>query len=352
MKFFKNKKSILTALFAVSVLLLASCSGGQKQQKPATSETESQQVVAEPVKINDEAKLLLDYLVETGDYVNTRNFPSMIKASSVMEELSGNIRIVDIRKEEDFKKGHIKGAANVAFGNLPTYFSTDIKPFESDKIILVCYTGQVSSYATCLLRLMGYGNVYAMRWGMSGWNKDFAGDWWLKNLSGKYEDQLETAVHEKAQPVDFPLMNTGKTTGEEIMNERINALFAAGTEGIMVPADKVFEQPDAFYVINYDRKDKYEDGHVPGAIRYKPEGTLGIESEMQTLPTGKPVVTYCATGHNSAFVTAYLRLFGYDAKTLAYGNNGFMHNRMVEKEATLAWQPFTAADVAHYPVVK
>ena len=32
---------------------------------------------------------------------------------------------------------------------------------------------------------------------MSGWNKDFAGDWWLKVVSSKYENQLEKEIHEK-----------------------------------------------------------------------------------------------------------------------------------------------------------
>ena len=48
---------------------------------------------------------------------------------------------------------------------------TDIKPFEFDRIVLVSNDGQHASYTTSLLRLMGYGNVYALRWGMSGWNK-------------------------------------------------------------------------------------------------------------------------------------------------------------------------------------
>ena len=61
-------------------------------------------------------------------------------------------------------------AVNKRFEDLPSYFESGIKPFEYDRIILVSEDGQQASYTTCLLRLMGYGNVYAMRWGMSGWN--------------------------------------------------------------------------------------------------------------------------------------------------------------------------------------
>lgn len=339
--------------FAAAALFFASCSGSGKQANSSgQEENTSAQKSAEPVEINREAKLLLDYLVEMGDYVNSQNFPSMIKASSVYEELDGNIKIIDLRNAETFAKGHIKGAVNVAFSDLPDFFSNDIKPFEFDKIVMACYSGQVASYATSLLRLMGYGNVYSLRWGMSSWNKDFAKDWWMVHVSDEFEDQMELTVNEKAEADDFPVMNTGKSTGEEIMDVQIKSLFEAGFSDALISAEKVFENPGNFYIINYERKDKYEDGHIPGAIRYKPKGTLGIETEMQTIPSDKEVVTYCATGHNSGFVTAYLRLFGYDAKTLTYGNNGFMHNRMLEKQTTLSWQPFTEADVENYPYVK
>ena len=44
---------------------------------------------------------------------------------------------------------------------------------------------------------MGYGNVYAMRWGMSAWNTDYAKEGWLKGVSGKYEANLEKTVNER-----------------------------------------------------------------------------------------------------------------------------------------------------------
>jgi rhodanese-related sulfurtransferase len=350
----KSVKIFLLALpLAIGVLFLG-CSGKKAETKEATpvvSSEETTEKVAE-VPINAEAQTLLDYLAETGDYVNSRNFPSLIKASVVYEELGKNNLILDIRDKSLFSKGHIKGADNVPFSEIPAYMSQKIKPFEYNRIILVCNNGQVSSYATSLLRLMGYGNVFAMRWGMSGWNKQFASENWLAGISGKYTGQLETADKQKAPVADFPQMNTGKTAGEEILASRIETLFKAGPDVALVTADQVFASLGNFYVINFERKDKYDSGHIPGAIRYKPAGTLGIKGEMETIPTGKEVVVYCGTGHNSAFATAYLRLFGYDAKTLAYGNNGFMHDKMIQDKLALSWLPFSEAEVEDYPVVK
>ncbi|MFA5328210.1 MAG: rhodanese-like domain-containing protein [Prolixibacteraceae bacterium] len=339
--------------FALVILisLLVSCSGGGNKAKKTESK-ESAKVELKQVEVNPEAKKLLQYLEETGDYVNSRNFPSLIKASAVHEALSGNIKIIDLRNKNAFANGHIKGAVNVDFSQIPDYFTNKIKPFGFDKIVLVCYDGQISSYATSLLRLMGYGNVYAMRWGMSSWNKDFAKDSWENSVSDKFEGKLELTENEPDPLADFPLMNTGKSTGEEILSARFNSLFAAGTSDIFTNAEDVFDQPKNFYIINYERKDKYDSGHIPGAVRYKPNGTLGIVSEMESIPSDKEVAVYCGTGHNSGFVTAYLRLFGYNAKTLMYGNNAFMHGKMIEDRAKLSWLPFTDAEINDFDYVK
>jgi rhodanese-related sulfurtransferase len=333
------------------LILIVSCSGNSHENKQVSDEVKA--AAPKPaVKIGNETALFLKDLEENGDYVNSQVYPSLIKASIVHENLGKNQLVVDLRDPKSFKAGHIKGAVNKKFEELPSWFETGIKPFEYDKIIIVCDDGQLSSYTTCLLRLMGYGNVFAMRWGMSAWNNSFAEGGWLKNLSGKFESKLDTAVHERAMPSAMPELNTGLATGAEIGAARFKKLFSEGTSGILITADEVFANPSSYYVINFERKDKYEDGHIPGAYRYKPDGTLGFPEEMGSIPADKTVVVYCGTGHNSAFATAFLRLFGYDAKTLKYGNNSFMHDRMVAKRTALSWLPFSTADVNNFETVK
>lgn len=341
-------RTIYKFAWIVVFAIVISCSGGQKQQVQTV--TYSQPVTAQSVEINNEAKLLLGYLAENGDYVNSRQFPSLISAEAANEALSGKTLVIDMRKADVFAKGHIKGAVNVEMPGLPDYFTNKIKPFEYDKIVLACYSGQSSSYATALLRLMGYGNVYSLRLGMSGWSPKMDNKW-LAGISSAYEANLDTVTHEKAAPADFPLLNTAKTTGAEIFDARIDSLFN-DYQNATISADTVFSHPEKYYIINYERKDKYDTGHIPGAMRYKPGGTLGIIAEMQTIPANREVVVYCGTGHNSAFVTAYLRLFGYNAKTLRFGNNGFMHDKMVREEQTMSWQPYTEKDTKDFEVVK
>jgi rhodanese-related sulfurtransferase len=342
------------SIFIITLsLLIAGCSSGGKTENTATSPAETAATPEKvPLNIGTETMLLLKDLKENGDYVNSVNFPSLIKASIVNDNIGKNMLVVDLRSADQFRKGHIKGAVNKNISDLPGYFESGIKPFEFERIIMVCSDGALASYTTSLLRMMGYGNVYAMRWGMSAWNEQCAKESWLANLSGKYESQLEKTVHEKEAGTAMPDLKTGLTTGPEIAQERFRKLFREETDNVLVTAEKVFANPSEYYIINLERKDKYEDGHIPGAYRYKPESTLGFPEEMASIASDKPVVVYCGTGHNSGFATAYLRLFGYDAKTLRYGNNSFMYDKMVSQKNLLSWLPFTREDVNNFELVK
>ena len=344
----KNRITFGFIAVALVALMTAGCAGkATEKNKESTSPAEK----ALPV-IDRETSLLLKDLAENGDYVNSQYFPSLIKASIVFEELDKNNLVIDLRQADQFAEGHLKGAVNRQFGELPEYLQTGIKPFEFDKIILVCEDGQLSSYTTALLRMMGYGNVFAMRWGMGGWNKQYAEAGWLKGISSKHENRLETATNETPAAAGMPVLGTGLQTGSEISDARFGRLFEQAAENILVSADEVFADSSKYFVINLERKDKYDAGHIPGAVRYKPEATLGFPDMMATIPTDKITVVYCGTGHNSAFATAFLRLFGYDARTLKYGNNSFMYDKMTREKETLSWLPFTVAESNDFPVVK
>ena len=197
-------KRITPIVLLAAVIILTACSGGQKQ--PASVDSTSKQEAAKPVEINNEAKLLLDYLTENGDYVNSREFPSLISAEPAFEVLEAKTLVIDMRKPDVYKKGHIKGAVNVEMPDLPVYFSEKIKPFEYDNIILACYSGQSSSYATSLLRLMGYGNVFSLRLGMSGWNPKIDNKW-AAGISSEYESKLDTIAYNKALQEEALILN-------------------------------------------------------------------------------------------------------------------------------------------------
>ena len=225
MKLVMNKKPFVYFLLLALLAGFASgCTGKKSENKKpdAVRETakEAAPAPAPAPVIGQETQLLLKDLEDNGDYVNSQYFPSLIKASVVNGEAGKNNLILDLRSPELFAQGHIKGAVNKKFEELPDYFVTGIKPFEFDRIILVSDDGQLSSYTTSLLRMMGYGNVFAMRWGMSGWNKKYAEEGWLKGVSGNYEDRLEVTENATPAAAGMPLISTGLTTGKEIGEAR------------------------------------------------------------------------------------------------------------------------------------
>jgi len=344
----RQQRTILAVLALLFLVFMLSCAGGAKK----IEQSKKPEKLASQMKVTGENRLLLGTLKEMGDYVNSSDFPALIRASEVYNELDGDIHIIDLRGEATFADGHIKGAVNVAFPDLPEYFRNSINPADFDKIVLVCYSGQITSYATSLLRLLGYQNVYAMLWGMSSWNSYFAESQWLDALSSEYENALETTVHEKAAPGSLPVLNTRKNSGDEILRERIDSLFAAGHYDALISAGSVFEHPDNYYIINYDGEDKYKSGHVPGAIHFQPGETIGVVAEMQKIPANSSVVLYCNTGHSSGFATAYLRLLGYNAATITYGSNSFMYHKMKTEATKLSWVLFGESEIHDYPYVK
>lgn len=343
-QFFTGTSSLL-----ILIVMLTGCSGNASNKKSVPADSVA---VDADIVIGDETLLLITDLAENGDYVNSREFPSLIKASVVFEQMEMNQHIIDLRTPLQFSEGHIKGAVNKPFREIPAYFESVIKPFTFERIVLVCDDGQLSGYAASLLRLMGYGNVYAMRWGMSAWNRKFAEEGWLKGVSARYEQQIDKTTHQKPAAKGMPEINTGLNVGADVSAARFKAIFAEGTDNVLITAGEVFADPGKYYIINYERKDKYDDGHIPGAVRYKASGTLGFTNEMATIPADKTVVLYCGTGHNSAFATSYLRLLGYDARTLRYGNNSFMYDWMKKDSAGLSWLPFSEADINDFPVIR
>jgi rhodanese-related sulfurtransferase len=63
-------------------------------------------------------------------------------------------------------------------------------------------------------------------------------------------------------------------------------------------------------------------------------------NDLQTIPTNKIVVVYDVNGQVSPKIVAYLRLLGYDAKSMLFGANTLFYSRVlwVESLAPLAFK--------------
>lgn len=273
----------------------------------------------------DESQVLAEYIEANGDYINT-NAPAMIDASDVktMLGVTGKVYVVDVRDAATFAKGHIPGAVNVTIPNLLVHMKT-IDHTKYEKIVLACFSGQSASYATSLLRLLGYNNVFTLKWGMTSWHKDF--DSWSGKIGNSKATQMVQTVTEKPAAGKLPTITTGFKTGKEILDARAALLFAENYTPASITADNLFADLGKYHIVNYWPNAQYLDpGHIPGAMNYIPKTDLKLSTSLKTLPTDKTIVVYCYTGQTSSHVAAYLRLLGYDAKSLSFGANGMMYD--------------------------
>ena len=85
-------------------------------------------------------------------------------------------------------------------------------------------------------------------------------------------------------------------------------------------ATDVVASPENYFINNYFSEADYLGfGHIKGAYRINP--LLVGDGQVNFLDPDKTVITYCYTGQTSAAITAYLRVIGYDAKSLLFGMN-------------------------------
>lgn len=323
--------SYLTLLF-VATILLSSFKSNQQQTNDPT-----------------EFELLVQYLEANGNFINSEMAPAIILAPEIKENVKNKKYLVlDIRSEDWYAYGHIQNAENVEGPELLNYFETKITPANYDKITIVCYSGQSAAYYAGLLRLAGYNNVYNLKWGMSSWADEFATNIWKKNSSDAFADKLETTTNPLPEKSTTPTITTGKIEGKDILKARLKEAFAKPYKDFIVKAEVVFENPSDFYTANYVSEEKYNFGHVPGAVRYQPGTSLSSTSDLYTLPIDKKILVSCETGQSAAYAVAYLQILGYDAYNLGYGANSYMNTNLNSK----GWNGFSAKEINNYPVVE
>ncbi|MCX6220713.1 MAG: rhodanese-like domain-containing protein [Bacteroidia bacterium] len=221
--------------------------------------------------------------------------------------------IMDLRSAADYANGHIANAVNVEFKNI----LTEAAKASGKPILVVCYTGQISTYATTLLRLYGYSDASALKWGMSGWNATF--DKWTANCKDLKSDANWNTDVVTSATFGTPKLATGLTTGSEILKKRVEDVVAAGFKSI-APA-VVLASPADYYINTYISAAHYTGfGHIKGAYRINP--ILISDGTISNLDPSRKIVTLCYTGHTSGSVAAWLNVLGYDSYTLLWGLNG------------------------------
>ncbi|MFZ1517475.1 MAG: rhodanese-like domain-containing protein [Ignavibacteriaceae bacterium] len=295
--------------------------------------SEDEDPVTPPVTVN-ETEVLVKYLETAGfDYINSST--SIITTATDVNALVADptVTILDIRTGTDYALGHIQGSVNVAVADLITYYKNNNLSSKS-KVILTCYTGQTAAFATALLRFAGYTNVYDLKWGMCSWSD--SSKWYSAIQEGLNNPiTLQTTPNSKNAAGDLPTFtSTGETEGSKILEKRLQILATEGFGAASVDKSVVFPgNLSNYYIVNYWPEAEYNTpGHVEGSIQYNPGSAFKLANELKTLPKDKTILIYCYTGQTSAQVAAYLRLLGYDAKSLLYGMNKLNYNVMTKNQ--------------------
>ncbi|MHB1048726.1 MAG: rhodanese-like domain-containing protein [Bacteroidota bacterium] len=304
---------------------------------------EDEETPVTPPATIDEATELVKYVEANGDYIYT-GASFVLPASTYKTEVTADptkVYTIDIRSAADYTAKHLKGAVNVTIPNLLTHVKT--LNFANYKYVVVtCYSGQSAAFSVSLVRaalpLTDANKVVSLKWGMTSIDSQFATSTWLtKMLNTRANQFVTTDPPSKPAKGNLPTLNTGQKTGQAVLEARINEVLGAGYT-IGIPEGTVYSNLSNYYIVNYWPLAAYKDpGHIEGAYNYEPSTKpFKLDNDLKTLPTDKPVVVYCYTGQTSAYVGAYLKLIGYDVKSLAYGANSMIYDKMKASANTSA----------------
>lgn len=319
------------------------------------------------ISLSDNA-LLLHALEQDGDYGNSAALPSVVDVDEVANNL-GAYLLLDLRTVQEYADGHISGAVHLRSDSLLAFLNS-VNSGSYAKIVLISSDGQASSYFTSLLRLYGIPNAYSLLFGMSQWNAFFSHSWTdniADNIQVTRNFTFSNYSSEQLFPLpDIALPNSGaemKTKIKMRIADLIHAGFADGGAFVKIyPPDTMMFNGEAaadFYIVCYgDRSlhaqnsfDPVSVGHFPRSVSFLPGKDFKSTENLQLLPNNRKIVVYSYSGQESAFITAYLRVLGYDAKSLSFGAHTLFYSFLFAKKSAYSPFVFLTSNIRNYNYV-
>lgn len=102
-----------------------------------------------------------------------------------------------------------------------------------------------------------------------------------------------------------------------------------------------------FYLLDIRRPADYAAGHIAGAVNVQ-LGDVANPGVLAALPTDKPILVICYTGHTASIANAVLATLGYDAWTLRFGMTSWKASSPTAVWSSSVKQSITGAN---YPMV-
>lgn len=324
----------LQYIFLLSLIIsLSACNKSEYTGKPVGKVVDIDNLLKERAE-----KPLAEVYAEHGNYINSKESPSIINPSKVIDHLDDYL-LIDIRDADAYAAGHINGAYNVARENIIDFLTETQNTANYDKIVIICYSGQLASYVTGILRYAGFPKTFALRNGMAGWNADFAGI--LKNnYAKKYPQLVERKVYKESNDKQHETSEAEANTAElpaldslpisVLVMDHARKLLQQPRKDFLVKASEVMPElsknADKYFIMMYLNEKTYNDGHIIGTHLFHSRKDLSFDTNLTSLPKDKPILVYCKTGHTGGHATAYLQMLGYDAYNLMFGKYAFDFN--------------------------
>ena len=239
------------------------------------------------------------------------NYFSHFKESNIIREdafvtlvqRGESMFIVDLRKAEDYDKGHVRGAVNIPWG-ITLSEAVEYIP-QTGQVFVYCYSGQVASQATMLMNMAGI-PARSVRYGFVRG---------IRSVEG-FESTLvsQSAPLPKNKQTIDPLMKKAFETYFSDLGEppfANNIVSASDAVALLASGDS------QVVFLDVRRYEDFAESHVPGAISLPFES--GMEEKFERIPSGRLVVVYCYSGQSSGQVVAALKVLGHRAVSVNSG---------------------------------
>lgn len=120
------------------------------------------------MKVNPSAKPSSPFVVSGAQMKSTEQFPRISMDDAIKLHKEGKAVFIDVRSNEQFTEGHIKGALSIPGSQIVGRFK-EVPPGKT--VITYCACSAEQSSGRAAQQLIGHGvkNVFALKGGWSGW---------------------------------------------------------------------------------------------------------------------------------------------------------------------------------------
>lgn len=260
-----------------------------------------------------DAALLLEYFGKNGNPVNQAE-KAGVDAADLVYRFTDNTAVVDLRSHTDYLRLHIPGSVNIPFDKLYFAYLQRNQAFRYREIVFVCADGQQSAYAAALFRMAGVAHASYLEGGISSWNSALPQPTYPGITPGGDAVSSTTGtVH------SLPLIPSSVLRRDEMVQDRIRTLFR---EGLFKFSTRTSEQLPAKAKVQYVCY-----GTTADFAAYHPGNSLLIDitkgittkNDLEVLDPSAPILVYGQHAGHAAYLTACLRLLGYQATYLSGG---------------------------------